>query len=1528
MADKSSGSKSVIQKIRDIILRKPFLFSIIAFIIIGFLSFLLINNQYKKIAGKNRIKDHIVLETIQSHLQSALTQSMSATQSLSSLIGENGLLVDFDSLAANILSHSREIDALLLAPGGVIKNIYPFNQNEDWLYYNILNDSSLVKETEKAIQNRGLYFTRPPLLRKEMLGIVGRLPVFVENKFWGFSSVFIEFSSLLKSTGIDSITMSGYRFQIAKLNPENNRQEFFFPVHTMSGSSTSSVIAPDGVWEISITPVEERSLTRFIFPFIILGALLSLAVAWISWLLLKRPSELEKIIAEKSLQLEKSAKRNNAIVSAIPDLIFILDGEGNFLDYNNPFEKPLYEKPENFIGKNIMDVLPGYMANPAIYNISRLQKEKKPFVDSYQMNDEHGNTLFYEATYSLIGENEVMVIVRDITARIDAEKTSSRNEEKLRYVLTSSADDFYVIDKSFDITLISDGAIKNISSAWGTAICEGINILTLIPQQHKERIITNFKKVFKGQKVEYDTDRNENGKLIWNQVNYLPIFDKHNEITGAIVITRDITQRKIAEEKLKQSVNRFELIGKTTNDAVWEWDLITGKLWANETHQHLYGLTTADPVPNQDVWISRIHPDDQDKILKLQEQALISPRNIYTSEYRINVAGKGYRNIFDRGYIVRDEKGKAIRMMGSMMDITELKQAEAAIKESEAKYRAFFENSMDGILLSDQEGKILAANPAACEVFGMTETEICTESSNSLLDIDDPNLQHFFEERNKTGKVRGELNMLRKDGSKFIADFASTTFRNANGEQRNSIILRDVSERKKIELELKEAEEKFRNLVEQSLVGVYIIQDGKFAYVNPQLAVLLGYQSEELINKVNVIDVVHPNYKKTVTENIRLRLEGLKDSIHYEIEAITKQNEIIQAELYGSRTEYKGKPAIIGTTIDISHRKKAEEALRKSEQRYRSLIEQASDYIMITDTKGNFIDVNSSLCKVFGYTKEELLTMNASGIISPAQLKSDPLQFEPLMKGQTILRERKMVSKDGNIIDVEANIKLLPDGRVLAIARDIRERKKSEKALLAMEETRRLIMDSSMDAIVCMDTEGLITVWTPQSEKIFGWKEQEVIGKKLSCTIIPTAHREKHERGLKHYLKTGKGRIINKLLEFTALRKDGTEFPVEISIVPVRQDGREFFCGFIRDITERKLAETEINKAKELSDQIIDSLPGIFYLFNESGKYLRWNNQFEKITGYSSEEIFNKRPWEMFQGDDVAYIKKRIQDVFQYGVNDAEAYFIAKDGSSIPFYFKAVRINYENQPCLLGYGIDISDRKKAEEELKESYSAIRNLSEHLQNIREDERSHIAREIHDELGQQLTVLKMDASWLNKKLKDADENVRQKLKDLLELMDSTVKTVRRISSELRPSLLDDMGLVPAMEWHLKEFEKRTSLKVHFTIPSVELELPDTVKTGLFRIFQESLTNVARHANAKKVEIHLELENDTLQLSISDDGKGFEMKEAVKKKTLGILGMQERSFMMGGKYEVSSKPGQGTTINVFVPYPDKNYPQLNIT
>jgi PAS domain S-box-containing protein len=479
---------------------------------------------------------------------------------------------------------------------------------------------------------------------------------------------------------------------------------------------------------------------------------------------------------------------------------------------------------------------------------------------------------------------------------------------------------------------------------------------------------------------------------------------------------------------------------------------------------------------------------------------------------------------------------------------------------------------------------------------------------------------------------------------------------------------------------------------------------------------------------------------------------------------------------------------LVGVVHDITERKKAEEELMLSEERYRSLIEQASDAIMITDQKGNFTEVNSSLCKMFGYTREELLHKNVSALIDPDQLKTDPIQFDRIITGEPVLRQRRMMHKNGKIIEVEANVKMIPDGRVLAIA---------------------------------------------------------------------------------------------------------------------------------RNITDRKKADDEIKKAKELTDKLIDSLPGIFYLFDKTGKFIRWNKQFEVINGYSGEEISKMHPTDFFDGHEKEYIRKRIEQVFVNGSSDAEANALTKDGEKIPFYYRAVRIIYEDKICLLGSGIDISDRKKAEEQLKKSFEQIRMLTEHLQNIREEERTNIAREIHDELGQQLTVMKMDISWLNKKIDSENETVREKLKGMLDFLDGMVKTVRRISSELRPSLLDDMGLVAAMEWHLREFEKRAGIKTLFQEPGKELQLPDAVKTGLFRIFQESLTNIGRHAHAQKVNIGLETNNSKVILTIEDDGRGFEKEKIATKETLGILGMRERSLMMGGNYEITSVPGQGTTVVVSVPY-----------
>lgn len=337
---------------------------------------------------------------------------------------------------------------------------------------------------------------------------------------------------------------------------------------------------------------------------------------------------------------------------------------------------------------------------------------------------------------------------------------------------------------------------------------------------------------------------------------------------------------------------------------------------------------------------------------------------------------------------------------------------------------------------------------------------------------------------------------------------------------------------------------------------------------------------------------------------------------------------------------------------------------------------------------------------------------------------------------------------------------------------------------------------------------------------------------------------------------------------------------------------------------------------QDFSHSLINSLPGIFYLFDSNGKMMRWNKNFEKVSGYNTEEVAMMHPVQFFDTDEQEYIASRIYEVFTKGVSDAEANFFTKEKKKIPFYFTGTMIFLDEGPCLIGMGIDITEKVKAENELKKSYDHIRALATHLQNIREEERTSIAREIHDALGQQLTGLKMDIAWLARRLGKQDEEVEKKIKSTLQLTDETVKTVRRIATELRPSILDDLGLIAAIEWHSKEFEHRFSIQTIFQTELPQLNLDPATATGLFRIYQESLTNVLRHADANKITSTLYINENVLIMNITDDGKGFDINSIRDKKTLGLLGMKERTLIMGGKYEIKSNSGNGTSVTVSVP------------
>jgi len=214
---------------------------------------------------------------------------------------------------------------------------------------------------------------------------------------------------------------------------------------------------------------------------------------------------------------------------------------------------------------------------------------------------------------------------------------------------------------------------------------------------------------------------------------------------------------------------------------------------------------------------------------------------------------------------------------------------------------------------------------------------------------------------------------------------------------------------------------------------------------------------------------------------------------------------------------------------------------------------------------------------------------------------------------------------------------------------------------------------------------------------------------------------------------------------------------------------------------------------------------------------------------------------------------------------------------------------------------------------------LRSLSAHLQNIREQERIHIAREMHDELGQLLTGFKMDVSWLKKRYSTDNPDIKEKLTEMESLVNDAVSFVRKIAAELRPSILDDLGLMPALEWQSREFQKRYGIQVEFISKVQDLHTTELIATGLFRMYQESLTNVARHSEASKVQAVLQTSTTHISLTITDNGKGFDIDSISERKTLGLLGMKERAFMIGGKLDINSMPGEGTTVSIKVPKVD---------
>jgi hypothetical protein len=421
------------------------------------------------------------------------------------------------------------------------------------------------------------------------------------------------------------------------------------------------------------------------------------------------------------------------------------------------------------------------------------------------------------------------------------------------------------------------------------------------------------------------------------------------------------------------------------------------------------------------------------------------------------------------------------------------------------------------------------------------------------------------------------------------------------------------------------------------------------------------------------------------------------------------------------------------------------------------------------------------------------------------------------------------------------------------------------------------------------------------------------VGRK-QCELFPPELAERHSGYIQQVFRTGE-MVVSETHE--ELHRDPVW--IDTRLVPIRdaQQAVVAVMGIVRDVSYRRAAHQAMSEREAYLRAMLDNFPYLVWLKDRDSRFLTVNQTFARscgkaraadLVGLTDFDVWPRELAERYVADDRQVIAHRGQVFVEEPILDR--------GTTRWFEtFKTPVLDEEGRVLgTTGFARDITERRQMDKDLRDSREQLRALAAHVEQVREQERVRMAREIHDELGQSLTCMGMDLAFLDKHL-PGDGPAKARVQALSALVKETIQTVRRISSELRPSMLDDLGLCAALEWLARDFEERTHIACRVTTPE-EIPMAPERATAVFRICQEALTNVARHARAASVEVELAEARGCLTLRVHDDGRGITPDEIARPGSLGLLGMRERAGLLGGKTEISGQPGAGTTVLVTLP------------
>ncbi|MCW3983333.1 MAG: PAS domain S-box protein [Candidatus Bathyarchaeota archaeon] len=1269
----------------------------------------------------------------------------------------------------------------------------------------------------------------------------------------------------------------------------------------------------------------------------------------------------EKVQQRKALEndLHKTKLNFEAISDSAFDGIIIFDTKQVIRYWNSAAQRIFGYTKNEVMGKKIQDtIIPPkakkllselkteFIKNPETFRRTRefpaLKKDGTEFPTEISLS-----------TLKIDKEELIVVTVRDITERKNAQHYLQQQRDIIEAVTKNTGVGLTLIDKNFKIILANEWMKEKTG--------KNITNKTCYKVLHKKRadVCSNcpVKKIFDGENIATKEDARLDpcGNLISAQITALPVRDKNGQIFAALEIVVPTTQRKLMEKKVKEA--------EELSRAMFEQTPLGVALVDPETQEFLQ----FNDVAHRQLGYSR------EEFSKLRLSDLEAKKDLREINRRIKTALRDGQTEFLTKHRTKNGEirivlvnKRAIQLSERKLllltchDVTGINRMHDAVRSSEEKFHILANSVKDALVMVDHEGKITFWNLAAEKIFGFTSKEALGKVIHEL--VAPKSLCKEAKERIKQSmQVFGEtgigyftvgtveVNGRRSDGKEFPAELAIAPLK--VGEKWHAVgLVKDISIRRIAEQQLKDAEQRYHALFDQSPLGVLVIDPETLGFVefNDVAHLQLGYTREEF-EKITI-----PDFQAEETpEQVRAHAKQMmaEGGGEFETKHRTKTGEIRDVIVTIKPFQSNGKTYLHCIYHDITEARKTQNALIESQSRYRQLIEIAQEGIWTVNNDMVTVFVNPRMAQMMGYSEKEMVGKSLFSFIDPAKAG----KIRDVLNGYTRLDMRGTYEfvfprKDGSYMDATVSLSVIADEQkrkagILAVVSDISERKRAEKALKESEARFRAISTSAMDAIVLCDSTDKVMYWNPAAQKMFGYTSEEALGAKMMDLVIPPEFHKSHLKFLNQLSLTDTAR---RHFDLTALRKDGSKFPIDLSVSIVKLNGNLCFLSIVRDISEWKAMQQALRQERDMLESVAESTDMVLSIIGRDYKIIWANARALKITGCGSLE--NKYCYETFGAGSPTVCKGcGVKRVFENGeaVVRRDYYRRTKDNRDIWVELISTPIKDKdgNVIAALEIAVEITERKQLQNKLAEYSQRLEEIvqkrtdelkktqaelvkSERLAAIGE-----LASMIGHDLRNPLTGIKNSTYLLKKKIPQLP---LEQTKEMLDIIDKCVNYSNKIINDLL-DYSKEMALIKDEESPKRLLQDSLSM---LDIPQkilVKNNLKDnpTIKVDrdkIKRVFINLIKNaVDAMPEGGKITVNSRELKDALEISISDTGPGID-EEIMPKLFTPLFTTKAQGMGFGlaickrvveahnGTITVTTAKGKGTTFTLTFPIENK--------